>query len=458
MSKCEQDKIGRKEVVEKICTLVDNLAKEAYFCTALDGQWGSGKSFVLEMIEETLSQHDEYVIIKYDAWENSFYEDPLIAILSCIIDSMQKKLSEIKGYTEAIKAAGKEVIKEFVNSNPKAGALLGIVKSIANIVKKFNNPFSKDTSNSAVANFKSYQTLLAEVKGSLSKILKANEYYDKQSKLIILVDELDRCLPNEQLKILERLHHLFDVSNCAVIVALNMDSVAANVNTTFGVDGNEYLKKFFDFKYKLNTSANEYLKSLFNDFIEKLGKINNDTNCNDTVTNSFLCLEYGDKKVLQEIDNRQITRYFDSLLNACNDFGWEKLNPEILFFLIIGLYIRKNISSSFLTEYEIINNQRELSWQKDNIDLDYFDREMPYYDYLNLYIGIDRKDLPFEINKIYGQASFLAERSWNFNEIVVNSLGKKLNFRNIPIYRKPVVDSTICQRLRQLIMLYGGGI
>ena len=50
MTKFEQDKIGRKEIVEKICWLVDNLQKDQHFCLALNGEWGSGKSFVLDMV------------------------------------------------------------------------------------------------------------------------------------------------------------------------------------------------------------------------------------------------------------------------------------------------------------------------------------------------------------------------------------------------------------------------
>ena len=83
-----QDKIGREDFVNKICGLVDSLGKDKNFSMAINGAWGSGKSFVLDMIEEKLSERQEYIVIKYDAWENNFYPDPLIAILYCILDSL----------------------------------------------------------------------------------------------------------------------------------------------------------------------------------------------------------------------------------------------------------------------------------------------------------------------------------------------------------------------------------
>ena len=49
-----EDKIGRQEFVGKICGLVDSLKKDNHTCIAINGDWGSGKSFVLGMIEEQL--------------------------------------------------------------------------------------------------------------------------------------------------------------------------------------------------------------------------------------------------------------------------------------------------------------------------------------------------------------------------------------------------------------------
>ena len=90
MTKFEQDKIGRGPIVEKICWLVDNLQKDQHFCLALNGGWGSGKSFILEYIEEEFCKHEEYITVKYDAWKNSFYQDPLIAVLYCVLDSVKE--------------------------------------------------------------------------------------------------------------------------------------------------------------------------------------------------------------------------------------------------------------------------------------------------------------------------------------------------------------------------------
>lgn len=257
MSISEKDIIGREEIVDKICGLVDFLEKDKNFCLSLNGEWGSGKSFVLSMIEEKLSQKSEYIVIKYDAWENSFYYEPLIAILSCVIDCLESKLSKMKGYGKVAVEVGKNKVKEIVEklseSSGKIGFVAKLIKDLTEIVPNFKNvSLATDTKDAQLEIFRSYKSLLLEVKELLNKLTKKVFVENKQTKLAILVDEIDRCLPDEQLKILERLHHLFGVNNCAVIVALNKEQVTNTYAKICGGDGKEYLRKFFDYNFELS--------------------------------------------------------------------------------------------------------------------------------------------------------------------------------------------------------------
>lgn len=52
----KEDLIGRKEIVEKIYALIKNLSKDEHFCLALDGEWGSGKSFVILEVQKNIVQ------------------------------------------------------------------------------------------------------------------------------------------------------------------------------------------------------------------------------------------------------------------------------------------------------------------------------------------------------------------------------------------------------------------
>ena len=459
-----QDKIGRAEIVDKICGLVGSLKKDKNFCLAINGAWGSGKSFVLGLIEEKLSKRQEYIIIKYDAWENTFYSDPLIAILSCVLDGLEDKLSKMKGYgkvaTDFGKKKGKEIVDKLSESGGKIGFIAKIIKEIFEVIPDLKNvSLVTDTKNNQLEIFKSYKSLLNQIKGLLNKLTEKVLVSNEQTKLVILVDEIDRCLPDEQLKILERLHHLFDVKNCAVIVTMNQTCVAETVKTIYGIDGYEYLRKFFNFTFRLDTSANEYLKNLLEEYIRNFEKIQVPANEVDLpVKLAYKCLLYGSKKALDKADNRELTRYYECVTNVCNDFGWQKLNPHYVFFVLLALYIRKIISPTFLNANEIIANQSNISETYENLSDGERQYVMPYYDYLKEFLGVDKSNPTEEFSRLYQwNGSQIAEFSWAFNETVYFSMGQQFPYNEMRRFNgQPMVKPEACKELRRLVILYGG--
>lgn len=341
-----QDKIGREDFVNKICGLVDSLGKDKNFSMAINGAWGSGKTFVLDMIEEKLSERQEYIVIKYDAWENNFYPDPLIAILSCVIDGIDEKLYLLDRKKERAMKAAKSGVNTLAKVSAKIEKLQTVIEGIKNIIKIFHNPI--DTA--ALGDFKSYQKLLKTTKEILNEITQAGEYREKQTKLVILVDEIDRCLPDEQLKVLERLHHLFKVNNCAVIVAMNCKCVSKTVKKIYDMDGSEYLRKFFSLTYKLDTKADTYLLNLMGNIEENVKRFNPNY-ANNTVMAScgFILAVQKNKKSINTINNREIKEFYECVEKICDEFGWANIKCDHnLVFIILGTYIRRVVDPKFM--------------------------------------------------------------------------------------------------------------
>lgn len=452
-----QDKIGRAEIVDKICGLVGSLKKDKNFCLAINGVWGSGKTFVLDMIEEKVSERQEYIVIKYDAWENNFYPDPLIAILSCVIDGIDEKLYLLDRKKERAMKAAKSGVNTLAKVSAKIEKLQTVIEGIKNIIKIFHNPI--DTA--VLGDFKSYKTLLKETKDILNEITQVGEYREKQTKLIILVDEIDRCLPDEQLKVLERLHHLFDIKNCVVIVTMNQASVVKTVHTIYGIDGYEYLRKFFDFTFNLETSASEYLLNLLRNFADSLNVTNNiidKPKIKKSIYAAYVCALYGEKSELKNIDNREITRYFRCLQNICNDFGWGKLNANYIFFILIALYCRRIKSHTFLNYNEIIQKQNIKFKQLENVN--YSREQIYYYDYMEELLGVDRARLADELQHENISCDYMIpELIYYFNAIIFLSV--ETDFHLNWILRKQIekgseLSRNDCKELRRLVILYGG--
>ena len=357
----KEDLIGRNDLVKTIASLVKHLSKDEHYCLALDGEWGSGKSFVIDMLENDLKTNNEYFIVKYDAWENSFYSDPLIAILYCILDGLQDNFYYIRGikeYGEAAinfaKNAGKTV-KELAKTVDPTGTIEKVFSLISTIVDGIKSSIKilkmDKTGNEIFADFKSYKSLLNDIKETLNKLACCEIFEGKRTKLIILVDEIDRCLPNEQLIILERLHHLMDIKNCFVICSLNKESMIQNFNYNFKNNGDDYLKKFFDKEIHLDSYSEKYFDNYLTQKLDEIAEEKNIPISNDQKAHLKEFINYvlikenvmGDNHLS---DNRDIKRILDSVEKTAQNVS-EITNFEHICIIVLLVVLKNYVTKHY---------------------------------------------------------------------------------------------------------------
>ena len=96
----------------------------------------------------------------------------------------------------------------------------------------------------------------------------------KEYTVVIIVDELDRCVPEYAIKVLERLHHLTEEkSNIVTIVAVDKEKLKESINHIFGFKyAEEYLKKFINFDITLNNG--EVSEKITEKYAEYIGLFN----------------------------------------------------------------------------------------------------------------------------------------------------------------------------------------
>ena len=109
------DLLDRQEFVNRMFNVTELLAKrKKNVCYAVNGGWGVGKSFVLDMFEEQatkkiVNSHGVYTVFRYNCWKYDYYEEPLIAIVAAILDQIdrnsaipQEQKENIKGVLKVI--------------------------------------------------------------------------------------------------------------------------------------------------------------------------------------------------------------------------------------------------------------------------------------------------------------------------------------------------------------------
>ncbi len=208
-----------------------------------------------------------------------------------------------------------------------------------------------------------------------------------------------------------------------------------------------------------NESHHPHVHGWLKDFIKIFEKFQIPTDDAALPVNlAYHCFLYGSKKVLDKADNRELTRYFDAVMNVCDDYGWQNLNQYYVFFILVALYIRKIISPTFLNADEIDKNQNNIDMKLENLPAESRKKEMPYYDYLKEFLGIDKENLPEELKHIYGLSGRnLPQYSWVFNEIIYYSMGQQFYYNEMRRFLgQPTVNSGNCHELCKLIIQYSG--
>ena len=256
----ELDILNRKEFVNQLTTLIENIsANRSSTCFAINGTWGSGKTFVLDMLQEQLgiiqckeTSTNKYLIIPYNCWKFDYYEEPLVAIVLSMISTIeeqtalfpnQEKRQELLGNLKAVSfslmSIGSDFAKEKLGFDlHKAAEAFHEHKSDSIAVYQKMQDFD------LYFNFKKVLNRLSDLLKQLAEIY----------TIVFLVDELDRCIPEYAVKVLERLHHLTeDQANTITIVSIDRTQLMTSVTHIFGFTNPEkYLEKFINFEVKLD--------------------------------------------------------------------------------------------------------------------------------------------------------------------------------------------------------------
>ena len=216
----ELDVLGRSNVVERIINILKGLRDNHQSMTfAINGKWGSGKTFVLNLLAEqvravndkTDGSEKQFCYIRYDCWKYDYYTEPLMAMVSAMKDAIENETQAgNKDYVgRELKDTAKELGKWLISIGGaaiKAQCGIDFSKIILKLIE--DNPEKRN---------KIFDTNLSMTK-AISSLRETIKKICNDNVLVIVIDELDRCLPEYMIKVLERIHHLFEGLDDVILI------------------------------------------------------------------------------------------------------------------------------------------------------------------------------------------------------------------------------------------------
>lgn len=338
----ENDAIGRNNEVFNFSELLSTL--EGPYSVAIDSEWGSGKTFFVKQVkmlldslnpqskvdketrdkilkkfnlDKELNENSEKVddsiySIYFDAWKNDADDEP---IKSLIYDIMLELNFKYNFSDTKLTDAGIRALKFLT---PVIG---GAVETGSKILDSL---FSEEQLKPFIKK-KSFEK---EIQNFISEL--PNE---RGNKLVIFIDELDRCNPAYAVKLLEQIKHYMEDDRIIFVFSVNINQLQHTIKHYYGNNFNatKYLDRFFDLQVKLP-------KANMMKFYENMG-LNNSEN----YTINTVCVS-----IIETFDFslREIVRLYQNVKVATENFKedlYDSNSQEFLNYCIIPIIIAINL-------------------------------------------------------------------------------------------------------------------
>lgn len=352
----ETNDIDRNKYLLKFLKIMKNNSSHQIF--SLNGKWGSGKTIFIKklvtlirycsmynqgkIIRENVYSQDEIFneadisnmenilknspsyrefneIVKVDlinciyfnAWEHDDEDDPILSILYTLIKkyNLQDKTTKIDSGTITDKI--NFIIKTISMGKIDSSDILRVEDLSTSIRRK--------------------ESLKEAIDTTINNLISEN-----CNKLIIFIDELDRCNPSYAIRLLERIKHYFTDERLIIVISTNLVELSNAISAIYGnkFSSSAYLDKFFDARLELpKANKNTYIEMLNNIFKFQGGS------WFSTTISSFI--KYSNMEL------REINRYlgtlsfFEKRLTNSQDMIERYINLINVLFIpyAIGLYI-----------------------------------------------------------------------------------------------------------------------
>ena len=239
-----EDRLGYAPFAKMLATSVLRGCPADGLVIGIYGTWGLGKSTLLNFIEHEVAQdpdEDAPVVVRFNPWWFSGREDLIRRFFKEFELAVLKKGARNKAIVEAAQKLG-----EAAGSVPVSMvATLG--KTMAGIAK-LAQPGD-----------------IAALKKGLADALTKDAF-----RVLVLIDDIDRLLPDDMLEVFRLVKAVGDFPNVIYVLAFDREASTRVLREKFGEFGARYLEKIVQVQFDLPMPRPDALRALFSERLERL--------------------------------------------------------------------------------------------------------------------------------------------------------------------------------------------
>ena len=282
----QNDVLNRNQFIADFIRLLASI--EGNYSIALDGRWGVGKTFFVKQTERVIKDfynvktktkdneekrsnqktetnpklHEIFknfikldlkeviahhmMTFYYDAWRHDIRQDALLSLVYEILNNLPSINPLLKFKQSKTKKCYDGMII----------AAKGIINHLSGIkIEEFNNII-----DDIFLGKQKQEDLESFLKDFFENLIS-----DKSTRLVIFIDELDRCKPDYSVQLLEQIKHYMTFDRITFVFAVNIEQLQHTIKRYYGddFDASSYLDRFFDYHVTLPEPSLEQKRNVF---------------------------------------------------------------------------------------------------------------------------------------------------------------------------------------------------
>lgn len=238
-------KLGFESYASALIDAIEG-GQPAQYTLGLYGPWGSGKSSLLGALASGLRDNGKTVVIEFDAWRYQPGGELVASLLTLIARSL----------------SGHAKLREFGEK---------IWRVVTAMVRATSLSVGEITGPKATIDGEVLVDALSQSRAPLNFVdaiqeMRAAADAVSGERIVVLIDDLDRCSPSNLVSVLETINNVMDLEGFVFVIALDYDVLVKAITVAYPhVSGHEFIEKMVQIPFRvppLNTASAHVLRDL----------------------------------------------------------------------------------------------------------------------------------------------------------------------------------------------------
>lgn len=266
----------------------------------IHGPWGSGKTTLMLAVKAALEKSAEPrpVVVEFNAWKYQAREALWRALILRLVGALREEgalseegMAKLESLEDSLYRAFEvqEAGSLSINWRNAATEIVSVVFEIFQLgfvgrllrgifgrrprdeallgekdVERISGLLERETITRRVAQVQSIEQFLGAFRELIAELRAGGR------SVVVLVDDLDRCLPESALEVFEAIKLFLDAPGCGFVVAVDREVIRSGLQVRYGLDGDSaatidpdaYLEKAIGLSYDVPRLSGEDLGSL----------------------------------------------------------------------------------------------------------------------------------------------------------------------------------------------------